>query len=40
MKCKMDKVRLLSLDDLFDYYEKQGKTVHFSADNDNANIIV
>ena len=36
----MDKVRLLSLDNLYEYYEQQGKTVHFSASDDNANIIV
>lgn len=36
----MDKVRLLSLDNLYEYYEKQGQNVHFSAENDNANIIV
>lgn len=36
----MDKIRLLSLDNLYEYYEKQGQNVHFSAENDNANIIV
>ncbi len=36
----MSKLRLLSLDNLYEYYVQQGKSVHFSADDDNKNIVV
>ena len=36
----MSKLRLLSLNNLYEYYVQQGKSVHFSADDDNKNIVV
>lgn len=36
----MGKVRLLSLDDLYNFYVKQGKNQHFNADDKHTNIVV
>lgn len=36
----MNRMRLLSLDNLYEYYEQQGNSVHFSATDENKNIVV
>lgn len=36
----MGNIRLLSLDNLYDFYVKQGKSVEFSADEEHTNLVV
>ena len=36
----MGNIRLLSLDNLYDFYVAQGKNYHFNADDEHTNIVV